>query len=78
MADPADEQTADGLGAKLITGRPEDEGVQAMIPTPAPVMDKSAQWYGLRRSENKGDSDRGPERTRDAGPECQPDRDTEP
>jgi hypothetical protein len=26
MADPADEQTAGGLGAKLITGQREDEG----------------------------------------------------
>ena len=26
MADPADEQTAHGLGAKLITGQREDEG----------------------------------------------------
>ena len=26
MADPADEQTAEGLGAKLITGQCEDEG----------------------------------------------------
>ena len=25
-----------------------------MIPTPAPGMDKSAQWCGVRRSENKG------------------------
>lgn len=26
----------------------------AIIPTPAPAMDKSAQWCGVRRSENRG------------------------
>jgi hypothetical protein len=47
------EQTAEGLGAKLITGQREDEGVRAMVSTAAPAMHKSAQWYGVRRSENK-------------------------
>jgi hypothetical protein len=45
MADP-------GLGAKLITG--QRTRMPAMIPTPAPGMDKSAQWCGVRGSENKG------------------------